>query len=310
MKKNPLGSTGISVSAIGFGASSLGGGVFGPVEEADAIAAVHAALECGITLFDVSPFYGYTRAESVLGKALKGIPRDRFVLSTKVGRYGDDSFDFSPERVRRSIDESLMRLGLDHVDLLHVHDVEYGDLPSIAEQTIPELHRIAMAGKARLIGVTGYPLAALRTLTRSAHVDCLLSYNHCALNDTTLLNLLPEWTEAGIGVISAGALSQGLLADTVLPPWHPAPPHVRIACANAIDFIRSQGADPATLAIQFATAQTGIASTLIGITNARQVESAVNAIETPMDDQLLHETLRILEPIHNHTWQTGRAENN
>jgi L-galactose dehydrogenase len=310
MKKSQLGSTDISVSAIGFGASSLGGGVFGPVEEADAIAAVHAALDCGITLFDVSPFYGNTRAENVLGKALRGISRDRFLLSTKAGRYGDDLFDFSPERVRRSIDESLMRLGLDHVDLLHVHDVEYGDLHSIAEQTIPELQRIAIAGKARLIGVTGYPLAALRTLTSSAHVDCVLSYNHCALNDTTLLDLLPEWIEAGIGVISAGALSQGLLAGTVLPSWHPAPPHVRIACANAVDFTRSQGADPAALAIQFASAQPGIASTLIGITNARQVEAAVNAVESPMNDNLLREVLCILKPIHNHTWQTGRAENN
>src|ERR1700679_1379801 len=103
MKQSPLGSTGISVSAIGFGASSLGGGVFGPVEEADAIAAVHAALECGITLFDVSPFYGNTRAENVLGKALRGISRDRFLLSTKAGRYGDDLFDFGPERVGRGI---------------------------------------------------------------------------------------------------------------------------------------------------------------------------------------------------------------
>ena len=310
MKKSQLGSTDISVSAIGFGASSLGGGVFGPVEEADAIAAVHAALDCGITLFDVSPFYGNTRAENVLGKALRGISRDRFLLSTKAGRYGDDLFDFSPERVRRSIDESLMRLGLDHVDLLHVHDVEYGDLHSIAEQTIPELQRIAIAGKARLIGVTGYPLAALRTLTSSAHVDCVLSDNHCAPNDTTLLDLLPEFSKNGIGIISAGALSQGLLAGTVLPSWHPAPPHVRIACANAVDFTRSQGADPAALAIQFASAQPGIASTLIGITNARQVEAAVNAVESPMDDNLLREVLCILKPIHNPTWQTGRAENN
>src|ERR1700733_14642999 len=109
MKKNPLGSTGMMVSAIGFGASSLGGGVFGSVEESDAIAAVHAALASDITLIDVSPFYGYTRAETMLGQALKGISRDRFLLSTKVGRYGDDLFDFSPERARKSIDESLAR---------------------------------------------------------------------------------------------------------------------------------------------------------------------------------------------------------
>jgi L-galactose dehydrogenase len=310
MKKNSLGSTGITVSAIGFGASSLGGGVFGQVEEADAITAVHAALASGITLIDVSPFYGHTRAESVLGKALKGISRDRFLLSTKVGRYGDDLFDFSPERVRSSIDESLARLGLDSVDLLHVHDVEYGDLSSIAEQTVPELHRIVVAGKARFIGVTGYPIAALRTLTRSSRVDCVLSYNHCALNDTTLLDQLPEWNGSGIGVISGGALSQGLLTETELPPWHPAPPAVREACARAVRFLRAEGADPAAFAIQFSASQPGIASTLIGITSARQVEAAVRALEIPIDAELLRATLRILEPIHNRTWYTGRPENN
>jgi L-galactose dehydrogenase len=310
MKKNPLGSTGIMVSAIGFGASSLGGGVFGPVEEADAIAAVHAALASGITLIDVSPFYGYTRAESVLGKALKGVSRDRFLLSTKVGRYGDDLFDFSLERARSSIDESLARLGLDYVDLLHVHDVEYGDLGTIAEQAIPELHCIIAAGKARYVGITGYPLAALLTLTRSSRVDCVLSYNHCTLNDTTLLDQLPEWTRNGIGVISAGALSQGLLTEAKLPLWHPAPPAVRETCARAVHFLRSEGADPAAFAIQFAAAQPGIASTLIGITNVRQVEAAVRAVESPIDAELLHATLRILEPIHNHTWCTGRPENN
>jgi L-galactose dehydrogenase len=271
---------------------------------------VHAALACGITLIDVSPFYGNTRAESVLGKALKRVSRDRFLLSTKVGRYGDDSFDFSPARARRGIEESLVRLGLDYVDLLHVHDVEYGDLSSIAEQTIPELHRIAASGKARWIGVTGYPLAALHTLTRTASVDCVLSYNHCALNDTTLLDRLPEWTRSGIGVINAGAFSQGLLVGTVLPLWHPAPPNVRKACADAVNFLRCRGADPATLAIQYASTQPGIASTLIGVINAHQVEAAVRAAETPIDDELLREALGILEPIHNHTWKTGRAENN
>lgn len=310
MKNKTLGSTGISVSSIGLGASSLGGGVFGPVEEHDAIATVHAALACGVNFIDVSPFYGGTRAESILGKALKGVPRDKFILSTKVGRYGEDEFDFSPARVQKSIDESLSRLGLDCVDLLHVHDIEYGDLDRIANDTIPELCRIVQSGRTRFVGVTGYPLAALRAVTRSVAVDCVLSYNHCALNDTTLLDVLPEWTERSIGVINAGALSQGLLVDTALPPWHPAPPDIREVCARAVSFVRAHGKDPATLAIQFSAAQEGIASTLIGTACAQQIEAAVFATETPIDLELLQGTLHILEPIHNRIWQTGRVENN
>ena len=110
MEYRVLGKTGLKVSALGFGASSLGGGVFRAVEESEAIRAVHTALDLGINIIDVSPFYGYTRAETVLGKALQGIPRDRYYLTTKVGRYGDAEFDFSAKRVTASIDESLSRM--------------------------------------------------------------------------------------------------------------------------------------------------------------------------------------------------------
>lgn len=310
MKRNVLGRTGLEISAIGLGASSLGGGVFGDVEEAVAVRTVHAALACAVTFIDVSPFYGHTRAETVLGKALKGIQRDRFVLSTKVGRYGNEVFDFSANRVAKSIDESLQRLGVDYVDILHAHDVEYGDLKFIAEETIPTLHDTVMKGKARHVGVTGYPLVALNTVIQHAEVDCLLSYNHCALNDTTLLNFLPAWLPLGIGVINAGAFSQGLLISDRLPSWHPAPEGVRKVCSEAVQFIRSQGANPAKLAIQYATMQPGISSTLVGVTRPEEIEAAAGACEEPVDAELLRNVLEILAPIHNRGWQTGRPENN
>lgn len=310
MKVNVLGNTGLHVSAIGLGASSLGSGVFGNVEEGVAIRTVHAALSCGITLIDVSPFYGHTRAETVLGKALKGVPRDRFVMSTKVGRYGDDVFDFSARRVAESIDESLRRLGVEYVDILHAHDIEYGDLNLIVGETIPALKEIVAKGKARYVGVTGYPLAALNTVIQQSSLDCVLSYNHCSLNDTTLLEVLPAWLGLGVGVISAGAFSQGLLISDQLPPWHPAPEEVRRLCREAVRLVRAQGGDPATLAIQYASMQPGIASTLAGVTNPEEIEVAVRAVEEPIDGELLKAVLHILEPIHNRGWQTGRPENN
>jgi aryl-alcohol dehydrogenase-like predicted oxidoreductase len=132
MKYNLLGKTDLRVSCLSYGASPLGS-VFGPVREDDGIATVHAALDCGINLIDVSPFYGLTKAETLLGKALKTIPRDRYYLSTKVGRYGNEAkdFDFSAKRVIASVDESLARMGLDYVDLIQCHDIEFGSLDQV-----------------------------------------------------------------------------------------------------------------------------------------------------------------------------------
>ena len=130
MKFNPLGKTGLNVSRLSFGASALGG-VYGPADEAEGIRAVHTALDFGINYFDVSPAYGATRSEIVLGRALKGIARDRYYLSTKVGKYtqpdgyGADTLDYSRARIRASLDESASRLGTGYFDILHIHDIEY-----------------------------------------------------------------------------------------------------------------------------------------------------------------------------------------
>src|ERR1700683_3084431 len=124
MEYRPLGRTDLKVSALSFGASSLGG-VFRDVGESEAIASVHASLDAGINFIDVSPFYGLTKSETVLGKALKGIPRERYFLATKAGRYGSEmkDFDFSAPRILASIDESLARMGVEYVDILHAHDI-------------------------------------------------------------------------------------------------------------------------------------------------------------------------------------------
>jgi L-galactose dehydrogenase len=305
-----LGQTGLVLSPIGLGASSLGGGVFGPVAEKDAIRTVHLALDRGLRLIDVAPFYGETRAETVLGKALRGVRRDRYVLATKVGRYGDTEFDFSGERVRRSVDESLKRLGVDYVDLIQAHDVEYGDLWQIETETIPALHRLVDEGKARFVGATGYPLKPIRQLAEQARLDTVLSYNHLSLNDTTLRDALPQFAVKGVGVINAGALSQGLLTNRGAPSWHPAPDAVKAACAAAGKFARSRGGDLAKLAIQFSTSQPGVATTLIGTADPRELELNLQWAAEPLDQELLTLVERKLAPIHNLTWTTGRPENN
>src|ERR1039458_3057781 len=190
MEYRTLGKTGLKVSALSFGASSLGG-VFKPVNEAEAIRTVHTALDLGINYIDVSPFYGYTKAETVLGQALKGVPRDRYYLATKVGRYGDAEFDFSAKRTVASVEESLQRLQVDYIDIIQSHDVEYGDLDQVVDETIPTLRRIQQQGKVRFVGVTGYPLKIFCHILSRTVVDTILSYNHYTLNDATLAPMLP-----------------------------------------------------------------------------------------------------------------------
>ncbi|KAI4964863.1 hypothetical protein ZWY2020_058093 [Hordeum vulgare] len=135
MELRTLGGTGLRVSPVGFGASPLGN-VFGDVPRDVARATVRRALDLGINFFDTSPYYGGTVSESVLGDCLRfaGVPRDSFVVATKCGRY-KEGFDFSAARVTRSVDESLARLGLDYVDILHCHDIEFTNLDQLACRT-------------------------------------------------------------------------------------------------------------------------------------------------------------------------------
>jgi L-galactose dehydrogenase len=306
-----LGKTGLRVSALGFGASSLGGGMFGrPVKEADAIRTVHTALDLGINFIDVSPFYGYTKAETVLGKALKGISRSSYYLATKVGRYGDAEFDFSAKRMIASVDESLARLGVDYVDIIQSHDNEYGNLDQVVDETIPALRKLQQRGKARLVGITGYPLKIFSYVIARTDVDTILSYNHYALNDTTLTNLIPFLENKSVGIISASPVSQGLLTNQGTPEWHPAPNEVKRVCARAAAFCREQGADLAKLAMQFAIANPRIATTVVGTANPENIKKNVQWIEEPVDRKLITEVQEILASIKDQTWIVGRPENN
>ena len=164
MEYRELGKTGLRISALGFGASSLGG-VFHSLREEDGIQAVFAAIEGGINFIDVSPYYGHLKAERVLGKALRQLPRERFVLSTKVGRYGQDgvnSWDYSAKRARESVYESMERLGVDHIDLINVHDIEFADLRQVCEETLPALVALREEGVVGHVGITDLQLENLR----------------------------------------------------------------------------------------------------------------------------------------------------
>lgn len=308
MEYRVLGKTGLQVSKLGFGASPFGNVLNGHEEEA--AHAVRAAIDLGVNFIDVSPYYGLTRAETVLGKALEGIPRDAYYLSTKVGRYGVADFDFSADRVVASVDESLERLHLDYVDIILCHDIEFGSLDQVIHETIPALRRVQEAGKARFIGVSGLPLKIFQVVTEQAELDLILSYCHYCLNDTTLAGLTPYLKQKHLGIISASPLSMGLLTEAGPPDWHPAPENLKDRCAAAGRYCRSQGVDIAKLALQFSLAQTDFATTLVGIANPEQIQTNVQWMHEPIDQELLSAVQAILAPVHNQTWPSGRPENN
>ena len=305
-----LGKTGMSVSSIGFGGSSLGG-AFGRIDEAEGIRAVHAALDAGVNIFDTAPYYGATRAESVLGKAIAETPRSRFILSTKVGRYGPqlEDFDFSAERVTRSIEESLERLRVDYIDVIQVHDIEFGDLQQIARETIPALRRLQESGRVRFVGISGLHLHLLLDLASDAPVDVVQSYCHGTLLDSTLLDAIPALQNMGAGILNSAPLAMRLLTDLPAPGWHPASAEVRARCIDAAAFCRKHGALLSDLALYYSHQLSGPHCTILGISNCAELTHALRAIETPPEPELLRDVLRILEPVHNQSWESGRLEN-
>src|SRR3984885_14019283 len=271
MNYRKLGKTDLNLSLIGFGGAALGG-VFGNVEPGEGVRAVHLAVDSGINFFDTSPYYGITLAETRLGAALAG-RRERVILATKCGRYGFDGFDFSAKRVIASMDESLRRLQTDYIDLFQVHDVEFGDVQQIIHETLPALRQLQQQGKARYIGVTGYPPRLLRRIAEATPVDSILTYCHYNLLNTDMDGVLTAFArKRGIGLINASGLCMGLLTEHGPPDWHPAPQQVRDAAGKAAEFCREQGADISEVALRFCLDHPYVASTLIGISTPRQVE--------------------------------------
>jgi L-galactose dehydrogenase len=309
MEYRKLGKTGWNVSVIGYGAAPLGG-VYGKLNEKEGIRSVHTAIDLGINFVDTAPYYGATASETVLGKALKGIPRAEYYLSTKIGRYGLADFGFSAERVARSVDESLSRLKVAHIDLIICHDIEFASIHQVVNETIPALQKVKRQGKVRKIGVSGLPLRIFPKVLDQTSLDVILSYCHYCLNDITLVRLLPYFNAKGVGVINAAPMAMGLLTDKGPPKWHLASAEIKEACAKAVAHCKKKKASISKLALQFAVGHRDIASTLVGCPTRAEVKQNVKCIGQRIDMGLLSEVQEILRPIQNQTWPSGLTENN
>ena len=309
MQLRPLGNTGLELSVLSYGASSLGQ-EFRQVDLAEAIRSVHVALDSGMNFIDTSPFYGRGMSEVLLGPALREIPRDRYYLGTKLGRYDKNHFDFSAKRVVESVDVSLHRMGVEHLDIILCHDVEFVGLQQIVDETIPALRKIQEQGKVRFIGMSGYPMKIFREVLSQTDLDVVLSYNHYTLQNTMFADLVPFLKERGVGIMNAAPFSARLLTNAELPPWHRATPEVRETCRQAATHCSSKGLDIAQLAVQFSIANEDMATCITGSANPERVRQWVDWAEQPLDEALLGEVLGILKPIHNWFYIEGLPENN
>lgn len=308
MDYREIGKTGMRVSCLSFGASSLGG-VFRGIRESEAIEAVFTAIDLGLNFIDVSPYYGHYKAETVLGKALKELPRDKYYLSTKVGRYGENgvnTWDYSGKRAKESVYESMERLNVDHIDLINVHDIEFADLKQVAEETLPALAELKSEGVVSHVGITDLQLENLKWViehTPEGMVESVLNFCHYCLCDDKLADFLSFFEERNIGVINASPLSMGLLSSRGAPDWHPAPKGLADACRRAAEFCAQEGYPIEELAMQFSVSNPRIASTLFSSANPANVKKNVEYVESPIDWALVDKVKEIIGSQMRVSWK-------
>lgn len=310
MEYNEIGKTGMKVSRLSFGASSLGG-VFHQIKETEAIDAVFAAIDGGINFIDVSPYYGHYKAETVLGKALRRIPRDKYLLSTKVGRYGKDginTWDYSAGRATQSVYESMDRLGIDHIDLINVHDIEFADLKQVAEETLPALVELRKKGLVSHVGITDLQPENLQWVidhTEPGTVESVLCFCHYCLNDDLLTEYFDYFESKGIGLVNASPLSMGLLSTRGVPDWHPAAKSLVEACAKAAAYCKEVGYPIEKLAVQYAVSSPRIATTLFSSANPANVRKNIEYASQPIDWDLVARVQEIIGDQKRVRWRNS-----
>ena len=302
----------MKISHLSFGASSLGS-VFRETNEKESFEAVGAAIEGGINFIDVSPYYGHYKAETVLGKALRNIPREKYYLSTKVGRYGKDgvnTWDYSAKRVTDSVYESMERLGIDYIDLINVHDIEFqaarpGGLQLVVDETLPALVELREKGVVGHVGITDLQLENLKWVIEHSEkgiVESILNFCHYTLNDDAIVDYLDFFEQQGIGIVNASPLSMGLLSQRGVPDWHPAPKALVEACQKAAAYCNEKGYPIEKLAVQFSVSNPRIASTLFSSANPANVRRNIEWASEEPDWDLVREVKEIIGNQQRVTW--------
>lgn len=291
-----LGKSDIQVSDFGFGSAPIGG-LYEEIHQPRAIETIHYALEQGITLIDTAPHYGNGVSEELLGEALSGVPRDSFVLSTKVGRVVDAKertqyFDYSRDGVMRSLEGSLERLRLDRVDILHIHDPDNHQAAAL-DEAYPVLDDLRSQGVIRAIGAGMNQWQALERFARNADFDCFLLAGRYTLLEQTSLEFLEMCREKGIGILLGGVLNSGILATGPVTGarynYQPAPPEIMEHARKIQAVCRRYDVPLATTALQFARANPCVTTLVVGAVSPQEIEMNLAALETPIPGELWQE---------------------
>jgi D-threo-aldose 1-dehydrogenase len=312
-----IGDTGVRVTRLGFGAASIGG-LYDVVDHGVAMDTVAAALEVGVGYMDVAPQYGFGMSEQRLGEGLRGVPRDRFVLSTKVGRLirrsgevpaavaaepppaqfpGVDPdlrvvWDMSRDGVRRSLDESRARLGIERIDIAYVHDPD-DDMPTALDQAAPALAELRGQGVLGAIGVGANTVSVLQRFVDQADIDVILLANRYTLLDQpALATLLPACVERGIAVVIGGVMNTGLLADPrpgATYDYVTAPPELLAKAQRLAAVCDRHGVPLKAAAVQFVLAHPAVVSVLAGVRSRQRIEEYPGLMGTPIPPALWDE---------------------
>lgn len=292
-----IGKTMLRVSALGLGTAPLGG-LFAPVGERAAADTIERAWSLGLRFFDTAPQYGNGLSERRLGAFLRTKPRHSFVLATKVGRLlrvpatgsGDDAFykgtpperpvfDFSHDGVLRSVQESLDRLGLDRIDILHLHDPD-DHYEQAVGGAYRALDRLRAEGTVGAIGAGMNQSGMLARFARARAFDCfLLAGRYTLLEQGALEDLLPLCVDRGISIVAGGVYNSGLLADPrpgAKFNYEDVPPALLAQARRLADLCRSHGVDLKAAAIQFPSAHPAVASVLTGPRTTAELDETVS----------------------------------
>ena len=313
LPRRPLGRTPLSVSVLGFGAAPLGG-LYREVSGVDARAAVEAALAAGVTYFDTAPLYGHGLSEHRLGEALRATPRDGFVLSTKVGRllrpvrtappsdglFADPLpfeyvYDYSRDGARRSLEDSLQRLGLARIDIALIHDVvprwhgaEFERrFRESMEGAYPALAELRAAGVVRAIGVGVKDWDVCLRYLGAGDFDCvMLAGQYTLLCQDALPELLPHCARMGIGVLLAAPFNSGILATGAGPDaryfYRPASPEILASTRRLEGVCRRHDVPLAAAALQFPLAHAAVASVVAGARSRAEIDANVQLVRRPI----------------------------
>jgi D-threo-aldose 1-dehydrogenase len=311
MRRNRIGSTAVSVTELGFGGAPIGN-LYAPVGEDEAYACVRAAWDGGVRYFDTAPHYGLGLSERRLGRALQGLPRDDYVVSTKVGRLllpnprptGSDlaaggfavpdelvrHYDYSRDGVLRSLDASLTRLGLDRVDIVYVHDPEQ-HMDAAFREAVPALVRLRDEGVVGAIGAGMNLVEPLLRFVTECDVDVVMLAGRWTLADRTGAPLVEACADRGVSLVAAAPFNSGLLATAVPPDgahfdYGPAPADVLGFARQLAGGCTAAGGQLPHAAMRFPLRAPAVAAVVAGMRTAEQARTDVAWADTDVEAEL------------------------